>query len=317
MNIKDIICPYCGKPDYYSPLKKDNYLNSLELDEEIININYNENINNIFNSCCESKSNNNLKEDKNTFNNTTFSINNFNFCISTDKILSKDNSIIINEEKKKQYISEKSSKKLGRKTKKQIDSNIEDNAINNKANQKSRIHDRYCDDNIRKKCKNLILKSLLKFINDKIKIIYDNDIGYGDQEKSLKVMDQKKKKNSTVGFDRDLLDKTLKEIFSEDISARFCNYSSDHNKKIIESLINDEDEEKKSYFTKLFNIKFVECLKYFRGEQEIKELEGFKRLPSIKENLLKENEESYVNHFVYYIQNFEMLINKKGKKLGK
>ena len=41
------------------------------------------------------------------------------------------------------------------------------------------------------------------------------------------------------------LNKSIKEIFSEDISPRLNNYPPTHNKIIIESLINEEDEDKK------------------------------------------------------------------------
>ena len=36
----------------------------------------------------------------------------------------------------------------------------------------------------------------------------------------------------------------------------------------------------------------MECLKYFRGDIDIKELEGFQCLPTIKEELLKKNGEN-------------------------
>ena len=77
----------------------------------------------------------------------------------------------------------------------------------------------------------------MEFINNKIKNIYNNNIGHGNSEKRLLCL----KAHSL--------------------------YSKDHNKKIIESLINDEDEKRINYFTNLFGLKFEDCLKNFKGEK--------------------------------------------------
>ena len=109
------------------------------------------------------------------------------------------------------------------------------------------------------------------------------------------------------------MNKKLKEIFSQDISSRFCNYPLDHNKKVINSLINKND-----YFKNLFSLTFKDCLTFFRGDKkDFKELEGLKDLESVKQHLMKENGEEYANHFVYYIKNYENIINKRSKKFLK
>ena len=89
-------------------------------------------------------------------------------------------------------------------------------------------------------------------------------------------MNQKYKKKATVDSDRNFMNKKLGEIFSHDISERFCKYSLDHNKLVIESLINEEDEMKRNYFTKLFNLTFRDCLMHLSGDKNFEELEGFK-----------------------------------------
>jgi hypothetical protein len=47
------------------------------------------------------------------------------------------------------------------------------------------------------------------------------------------------------------LNKTLGEIFSEDISSRYTNNRKDHNKILIEKLMEDKDEAKKKLFSKI------------------------------------------------------------------
>jgi hypothetical protein len=209
----------------------------------------------------------------------------------------------------------KESKKRGRK-RKRSDINESDKKEKNKD---SNTHDRYSDDNMRKKCKNIILKFALEFLNKKIKEQYDNNIGRGKLRKELKILNQDEKVNSTVNIEKSFLFKTLKDIFSENISARLSNFPKNHNKILIESLIEEKDEEKKQYFIKLFNITFLDCLKYFRGEETgIGELEGFKTISSIKETLIEEQGEEYFDLFMYYMKNFKDIIeSKKARKKKK
>ena len=83
---------------------------------------------------------------------------------------------------------------------------------------------------------------------------------------------------------------------------------------MIESLIKDIDEERRKYFIKLFDITFIDCLKYFREDKEalnIGELNGLKKISAIKEELIKEHGNEYFEKFINYLQNFEDIINNK------
>ena len=90
---------------------------------------------------------------------------------------------------------------------------------------------------------------------------------------------------------------------------------------MIESLIKDIDEERRKYFIKLFDITFIDCLKYFREDKEalnIGELNGLKQISSIKEELITEHGNDYFETFNNYLQNFEDIIyNKRGRKRRK
>lgn len=108
-------------------------------------------------------------------------------------------------------------------------------------------HNKFCDDNLRKKCKHLVLENTFNFINDKIKEIFKGNIGYGQYVKKLFLIKQKMKSESSVQFNKDFLLKTLGEIFSEEISSRYTNHPSSHNFFLIKALTSDKNENNKNY----------------------------------------------------------------------
>ena len=295
---------------------KDNFDLSSEDEEEDLNsskkINENfisnNNFDTEFKSCLITNHNNKIQDINNKYE-----IINFNFFI-----IDKNKSDYLKEQKsdknKVDKYNNKEEKKRGRKRKRENNNDNED-SVDKKA------HNKFSDDNLRKKCKNTILKYALKFINEKIKEKYKNKIGHGKFKKELKILNQEKKAKSTVDFDKSFLTKTLKDIFSGDISARFYNFSKDYNRELIKSLLQDKEEDRKQYFIKLFNITFIECLKYFREDEEalnIEELNGFKKISLIKDELIKKHGNDYAEMLIHYLNNFEEIINnKKGRNRRK
>ena len=188
--------------------------------------------------------------------------------------------------------------KRGRKTK-------EDDSI--------RKHNKYTTDNLRRKCKYILINNILDFINEKIKEIYDSNIGDGMSKKELLPLNQKAKFEIGIEFNKKLLNKTIGEIFSDNISQKFTNYLPNHNQTIIQRLLNDKDEYKKNCLQKLFNITFLQCLKKFIGIESIEELDGLKTFYEIN-SILKEEPE-YINTLKYYFLKFEENVKKeRGKK---
>ena len=179
-------------------------------------------------------------------------------------------------------------------------------------------YDKFSDTNIRRKCKHLVLKSVMILINQKIYNIYGGKIGNGICRKQLKVLNHNQKKNASVKFNQNFLYKKLGEIFSENVSGRYTNFPLIHNKRLISTLINEKDEIKKNYFVNLFNITFLECLKHFRGEIFLKELEGLTCFENLKEDIkskCKEEGDDYVEALDYYFNNFEIIVNNKRPRL--
>ena len=135
------------------------------------------------------------------------------------------------------------------------------------------IHNNYKFDNITNRLKNNLMKSFLSFINKKIEEKYE----FSEEMKDLKlyVLNNSLASNSNIKFNRALINMTFKEIFSNKVSTKCKKVSQDQNKNAINNLLNDKNEERKNYFNKIFNLKFIDVLKYLRGETEgLEILEG-------------------------------------------
>jgi len=170
------------------------------------------------------------------------------------------------------------------------------------------IHNKYSDDNLRRKCKHLVLQNLMKFINDKIKEIYGH-IGYGMKIKKLLIINQEQISNATIKFNKNFLSKKLSEIFSVNISTRYTNFDKEHNKILISELINDKDEIKRNYFKMLFNLTFVDCLRHFNGSKNIQILNDMILFSQL--DIEDEKDEDYSKLLSFYINNYEKIMERK------
>ena len=174
-------------------------------------------------------------------------------------------------------------------------------------------HNKFSDDNLRRKVKHLLLDDLINFINNKIYKIYNGQIGNGIFIKKLLTLNQRQKTDSTIQFNKDLLQKNLGEIFSDDISSKYTIFPFEHNRKLIKQFLNEEDEEKKEYFKKLFSLTFMDSLEHFRGSKIINELKGLKGIESIKSD-----DEEYLKQLKYYFNHYETIIfNKRSRNKKK
>ena len=171
------------------------------------------------------------------------------------------------------------------------------------------VHNKFSDDNVRRKIKHIIISSLMDFINDRIKDKYKNNLGKGVFIKQLLTLNQKQKSNANAIFNQNFLNKTLYDIFSDNISKKYTLYPLEHNKKVIDSIINDKEINISTYFKNLFALTFTDCLMHFRGDKKIEELNGLNGLDLVISKY--ENDEEYYKTLIYYFYNYEELTNKK------
>ena len=277
--------------------QKVSIINEITTKKEINNNNDNNNdeINNKINN--ESNDNNN-DEINNEINNE----NNDNNNDETNNEINNENNDNNNDEINNEY-------------------NIESNDINN-INESTgddtdntnnmQKHDKFSDDNLRRKIKDIILDKILLYINEKIRRLYNNNIGKGICRKQLLKLNKKKISSTKVNYNKEFLHKTLEDIFSEQ-SKQIKNFPEDFNKKLIISLMNATDYNKSKYFQKLFNLTFLECLNHFIGKEIHEELIGMTNMNKKLEEF--SNDGNYKECLNYYFVNYESITNKKiGRK---
>ena len=186
----------------------------------------------------------------------------------------------------------------------------------------SKKHTKYYCDNLKRECKHLVIENVMKFINNKIYEVYEGNIGNGLNVKRLFKLNQSQKTNADVEFNKLFIKKSLKEIFSDDITKQIKLYSQEHNKNVIEKII----EEKKENFEKLFNLTFIDCVDHFIGNKIIAELNGLILFSELKEQIIRKYDkdgETYYETLRVFLQKFENIINraksrsKKRKKANK
>lgn len=172
-----------------------------------------------------------------------------------------------------------------------------------------KMHTKYGDDNMRRKCKHLVLDSIFNHINNVIRKLYNNNIGQGILIKQLRILNQKQISEGNIKFNQEFLYKNIGEIFSDKISGRITNSPPYINKSIIQNLLNEKDRTLNIYFNKLFSLTFFECLEHFRGTKYFPELNG---MDNLKKKLDEyQNDPDYASNIEYYINNYEIILNNK------
>ena len=176
------------------------------------------------------------------------------------------------------------------------------------------FHNKFTFDNIIRKIKAISMQSFFNFFNNKIKEVYKDS-----EVKSLwglKKLNQSQIKNSNIEYNRLFFEKSLKDIFSDDITTKWKTEGRDHNKKLIEKLLNEENKGKKIIFEKILNYKFIDIVKYLRGEREgLDQLKGLD-FDKYMWNKIKKDE-NYLIIFKNNMENIEKLIQNKKPRIKK
>ena len=195
------------------------------------------------------------------------------------------------------------------------ENNLEENFINHKRKQgrkkKNSLeegqHNKKTFDNILRRIKNSLLNSFRILLNSKIKNAYN----FKKLRKKWKLfkINPKHARNSNIEFNKVFIHKSLKEIFSEETTIKnLCN--RDHNKILIKQLLNEKNTEKRKIFEILFNLTFLDLMKYSVGERpDLIELQGL----SLSQKLLNEMalDEEYSELIFDILKNIETILENK------
>ena len=202
----------------------------------------------------------------------------------------KQNSDLISKETSNSVEDKKSDKKIGQKVKREE-------------------NDKYSNDNLLRRAKTILFDSLLKYDNYIISKVYNDQIGNGINIKKLLKINHSQIKNINANYNRDLIKTSQGKIFSENISKRHTYFPEDHNKRLINKLLNETDEEKRKIFANLFSKTLKECIQHITGQkiEELKGLEGFYE----NEIIQLEEDDEVKKEIKKFIVNYETIINKK------
>ena len=177
---------------------------------------------------------------------------------------------------------------------------------NNNNNKKVKNKDserRYGYDCLRKKIKHLVLEYSFLYINEKI-----------DKDNKLKKIGYSQINNIKMKFEDKFMKKTLREIFSNKISGKYKEKEKEnYNKERINKIIDNESkkETNEQNLTNIFNIKFIDCLKYFFDKNTDKNIEnnlkGMKKFQNIRDNI---KDKDLISNLEYYASNYEKFVSK-------
>jgi len=185
------------------------------------------------------------------------------------------------------------------------------------------LHDKYSENNRVRKFKVIIKDALLDLINSKIKENINLTILIGQKEftvDGLLNIRQDQIISTNVIDNRQLLDKTIRELFSDEIAQNFRKYPKNYNKLVIDKIYEIDNEEK---ITSILDMKFSDCIKYFRKEQNYMDDERYfclkgleKKFENLTIDLTNEgNDEKYIEMLFDLIYNFEnIFFTKKSRK---
>ena len=219
---------------------------------------------------------------------------------------------------------------------KNVNNNININNVNNNINNKKEDFSsdisktkvnldkkrtkNYSTEKLLKKSRIFALKAIINFVNEKIKY-YFNNIGKGLLKMEFQDIEKTNLSHSNVEYDRRFLNFKLGEILSWNISSKITNFFREHNKNLVNTLLNSENCS--VYFSQLFKLTFNDCLKYIqRKEQKYYDLlNGLGDCEEIIETFSKEEDTNNLDYWKKFKNVFEeyqeFIANKKERQSRK
>ena len=163
---------------------------------------------------------------------------------------------------------------------------------NNKRNTKKktkRLRGKYRFENIMKKIKPFLFKSILRYVNSLIK-----------GRKRLKKIVNEVARNTGVEFNKELLKAKLEDILSNDISTKYNNYNENYNKKIIEKIY--EEKNQNQNVTDILKMEFKDFINKFKENPTLK-----RYYDNFINDMKEKQPDDYIRTFETYFDNYTKL----------
>ena len=146
-----------------------------------------------------------------------------------------------------------------------------------------------------RKIKVKFFKKLVQFINNIIKNKYWRRVHL------LKPLYGKISQNNTKNFNRVLLNKKLKDIFSSfEINGKF-KVDKEYNKIVIKSVY----EKNLTELIDILEMTFLDVFNVFIDKNKTEKLNGLEKLDVVVEEINKKENDIYANQFQKFAKNFE------------
>ena len=185
------------------------------------------------------------------------------------------------------------------------------------------FHNKYSYDNMTKKLKQLLINSILNYVNTSLIIEEEKDTSNQKRKKNTKwkvnsiptlvKIDQNIIGNIKVEYNINLLRLQLKEILSKDITSKIKKLGKDYNKKIIDEVYLNNKKEKT---INILNMTLLQCIEHLTQKEYYYELQGLENEYENIINKLKNSGETdeYIELFEDLFGRFEEYYKNKRKK---
>ena len=187
-----------------------------------------------------------------------------------------------------------------------------------------RKHNKMKDDNIVLKIKTKIFKEILNFLNNILDINHEEN-----NKKKLRQLDYNLTKQMKRDTNLKLLNMTLKDIFSQEISSKIKTAKSNSNKLLIQKIMNEKKDKEIIMFS--FNLQLREWINLFTMKNKIENFKNlsmkshneinqkFPKVDILLNDILNENKNNkkYLSYFIFYLYNFENYFLSKESRRSK
>lgn len=167
------------------------------------------------------------------------------------------------------------------------------------------LHGNLVCDNMSKKIKSWTISSIIKFINKKL-VIKGDDNGKKTKKKNLgifHIINRTLTNNIVIQYNRELLQKKIYEILSNNVSKKTKVKDEKHNSKLIEKI---KEDNKYIDIINILNLTFLRCINHFIGKEKIESLKGFEKYYQVKIASI-----NYVKRFSQFVNNIEKYYSDK------